>query len=117
MAAGVTINFGHSELFPYAIRLAQEWGADNIYVEPTVEGGKRHVPDVFGVRKSPEGTRCLIVECEWSTDEKLKRGGIKEGFAQDAALMDMAEVVFLLNGPALHQKKRLREFFGENVPM
>ena len=66
---------------------------------------------------APEGTRCLIVECEWSTDEKLKRGGIKEGFAQDAALMDMAEVVFLLNGPALHQKKRLREFFGENVPM
>lgn len=113
----LAIDVGHSRLFPYAVRLAQMWRADEIHIEPRLKAEKSHCPDVLAIRRDPDGEKALLIECEWSIGQKFAVEGIKQRLAQALATgaFGNAEVRFILDGPAVYQKKRLRQFFGDAV--
>jgi len=108
----VKIDVSHSEMFPYAIRLAREMGAKQVFVNATVTGSSRHVPDILGIKERGE---YVLVECEWSTGAKFEPNGPKQQLADDTILRSKSEIHFIIGGPAKGMRKWLVSRFGENA--
>lgn len=102
----------HSEMFPYAIRLAKEFGCTEVFIEPDITGDSSHRPDVVGILGDG---RYFIVECEYSTGEKFRPNGPKDRLAKDTQLKQKAIIHFILRGPAKTMKKWILEHFGSDV--
>jgi hypothetical protein len=108
----VEVNVSHSEMFPYAIRLARDIGAKQVFIEATIIGKSRHVPDILGIK---EDGKYVLVECEWSTGQKFGPSGPKQQLADDEMLRAVSDIHFIIGGPAKGIRKWLVTRFGENA--
>ena len=101
----------HSEMFPYAIKLAEELGAEKIYIEADVKGKIKHRPDILGIR----GKEYLIIECETSHGNIFNKGGPVHKMSQDELLRKNASFHFILRGKAWYRRSVLKEYFGNDA--
>lgn len=108
----ITLDVSHSEMFPYAIRLAKERGSKRLFIEATIIGKSRHIPDILGIKENGE---YVLVECEWSTGAKFEPTGAKQHLADDTTLREISEVHFIIRGPAKGMRKWLVSRFGQSA--
>ena len=109
------LDIEHSEMFPYAIRLAKELGSRKIYIEARIKGETSHNPDILGIRSYKYKKRYVIIECLKSHGQIFDKGGPLEKMSKNKMLCKNAEFHFILRGKAIYRKKRLLELFGNEV--
>jgi hypothetical protein len=108
----------HSEMFPYAISLAKEKGAEQIFIgEPRIRGnesGSWVVPDVLGTRKFSDKPY-IIVECEKSHGNIFDEGGKIDKWSKDKELREKAEFHFILRGKAWYRREQITKFLNNEA--
>jgi hypothetical protein len=108
----------HSEMFPYAVSLAKEKGAEKVYVgEPRIKGSESTrwvVPDVLGITKS-RTKPYIIVECEKSHGNIFDEGGKIHNWSRDSELRAKTEFHFILRGKAWYRRHQITKFLGPDA--
>ncbi len=124
----MNIDVGHSRLYPYAVRLAKEQGAKEVFIEAKIGGIVN--PDVLGIRDvqgTPlfdlrswnrivdDSTRgkpkpLVVVQCEVSTGPKTT----PERFRKHSEIAPVADFFYILDGFA--DARHVRRHIEEEIP-
>lgn len=103
---------GEWEGFAYAVKLAQDRGAQRVLVQPRIrdeEAGEVR-PDVFA---EIPGRPPLIIEVEDSSGAKFEAAGPRD---RESRLRGKVDFVFLLGSRGRGRcERRLRQLFGDDV--